>query len=393
MHCHGGTDEVGFSSDDLASHRRGYPALLDITDGGPVGALVLARNALAGDIWTRNGRYEIDYTNVIGSKVCGKGYQSLRGIMAEIHQWMFDHGYKRAIDGGVLEAREEDTKAIEAHAAKAARECDRDLFDEKLHTHDLMHKAEHEKHLADRHHAEEASAFAYAELRDRAVEAARSKAGEAPNRNTWLTVGVVAAVALSISFVLTFHDVFFLFSDELLSWSVSFAAATVIGVVIAVMILADTKSGQRSSAHIIALAGGSLVTVGFAAARLRDATTTGEYMFTIALMLFELGLIIGLKGIAMRLRKAEDEYAVKLAHEQQANALLSEATAHYETCKERVQQLDSAVKADIDYVEERHLRYFRIDDLVESMIAAGLDGYNSGIAVNRGVVLGAKRRS
>ena len=69
VHCHGGTNEVGFSSDDLASHRRGYPALLDITDGGPVGALVLARNALAGDVWTRSGRYEIDFTNVIESRV------------------------------------------------------------------------------------------------------------------------------------------------------------------------------------------------------------------------------------------------------------------------------------------------------------------------------------
>ncbi len=69
VHCHGGTDEVGFSGDDLASHRRGYPALLDITGGGPVGALVLARNALAGDIWTTKGCYELDYTNVVGSRV------------------------------------------------------------------------------------------------------------------------------------------------------------------------------------------------------------------------------------------------------------------------------------------------------------------------------------
>jgi hypothetical protein len=323
----------------------------------------------------------------------GKGYQSLRGIAAELHQGLFDHGSKRAIEGGVLEARAEDVSAIEAHAANAARECDRDLFDEKLHAHDAMHKAEHEKHVADRHQAEEAAAFAYVEMRDRAVEAAKSKAGDAPDRRTLLSIGLVAATALSISFVLTFHDVFFLFSDELLSWVVSFSAATVIGVVIAVMILTNTKSGQRSSAHIIALIAGTLIAVGFAAARLRDAATTGEYIFTLALMLFELGLVVGLEGIALRLRKAEDEYAVKLEHEQQANALLTEATDHHERCTERVQQLDLAVKADIDYVEERHLRYFRIDDLIESMIAAGLDGYNSGIAVNRGAILGAKRRS
>src|SRR4051812_30745843 len=33
VHCHGGRDSVRFSSDDRASHARGYPALVDITNG------------------------------------------------------------------------------------------------------------------------------------------------------------------------------------------------------------------------------------------------------------------------------------------------------------------------------------------------------------------------
>lgn len=55
IHNHGGTDQVAFSQVDLRSHERGYPALLDIARGQPVGALVIARNALAGDIWTPDG--------------------------------------------------------------------------------------------------------------------------------------------------------------------------------------------------------------------------------------------------------------------------------------------------------------------------------------------------
>jgi ThiF family len=51
IHCHGGLDSVRFSSDDMNSHERGYPALLDILGGPPVGALVFAKNAVAGDIW------------------------------------------------------------------------------------------------------------------------------------------------------------------------------------------------------------------------------------------------------------------------------------------------------------------------------------------------------
>jgi hypothetical protein len=56
VHCHGGVDSVGFSGDDFASHERGYPALVDIAAGLPIGALVFASNAIAGDIWLPGGR-------------------------------------------------------------------------------------------------------------------------------------------------------------------------------------------------------------------------------------------------------------------------------------------------------------------------------------------------
>ena len=51
IHNHGGYDSVNFSSDDMASHERGYPALLEIANGMPVGALVFAKKAVAGDLW------------------------------------------------------------------------------------------------------------------------------------------------------------------------------------------------------------------------------------------------------------------------------------------------------------------------------------------------------
>lgn len=68
VHCHGGRDEVAFSGDDLASHRRGYPALLDIT-GGPVGALVFAMGAVAGEIWARDGVFPLSHLTVVGPRV------------------------------------------------------------------------------------------------------------------------------------------------------------------------------------------------------------------------------------------------------------------------------------------------------------------------------------
>jgi hypothetical protein len=67
VHCHGGQDEVGFSRDDLASHARGYPALLGISRGMPVGALVFAKGAVAGDVWLGGGsRVEVKGLRVVG---------------------------------------------------------------------------------------------------------------------------------------------------------------------------------------------------------------------------------------------------------------------------------------------------------------------------------------
>jgi len=69
VHCHGGRDRVAFSKVDLASHARGYPALLDITDGIPVGALVFAENAVAGSLWTREGCFELDHLTLLGPRI------------------------------------------------------------------------------------------------------------------------------------------------------------------------------------------------------------------------------------------------------------------------------------------------------------------------------------
>lgn len=70
IHNHGGVDQVSFSRDDLASHERGYPALLDILRGNPVGGLVFARGAAAGDIWFPGPhRAELSEARIVGIDV------------------------------------------------------------------------------------------------------------------------------------------------------------------------------------------------------------------------------------------------------------------------------------------------------------------------------------
>jgi len=53
-HNHFGTTRVGFSSIDMDSHERGYPALRQIT-GQIVGGLVFTPHAAAGDLWLPDG--------------------------------------------------------------------------------------------------------------------------------------------------------------------------------------------------------------------------------------------------------------------------------------------------------------------------------------------------
>lgn len=70
VHNHGGRGSVAFSDVDLASHERGYPALLDIADGMPVGALVFAEDAVASDIWLPSGRrISLERVTVVGRTI------------------------------------------------------------------------------------------------------------------------------------------------------------------------------------------------------------------------------------------------------------------------------------------------------------------------------------
>jgi hypothetical protein len=73
VHNHGGGSSVAFSRTDLASHERGYPALLDLLGGRPAGALVVAggaHGAAAGDLWHADGtRTALHEVTVIGGNV------------------------------------------------------------------------------------------------------------------------------------------------------------------------------------------------------------------------------------------------------------------------------------------------------------------------------------
>jgi len=70
VHNHFGDYQVDFSQIDLDSHERGYPALLQIARGIPVGALVFGRRSVAADLWVSNTvRTTVDDFVVVGRTI------------------------------------------------------------------------------------------------------------------------------------------------------------------------------------------------------------------------------------------------------------------------------------------------------------------------------------
>lgn len=70
VHNHFGDYQVDFSQVDLDSHERGYPALLQISRGLPVGALVFGRKSVAVDLWvSRTDRRKVDDFVVVGRTI------------------------------------------------------------------------------------------------------------------------------------------------------------------------------------------------------------------------------------------------------------------------------------------------------------------------------------
>jgi hypothetical protein len=67
VHNHSTDRTVGFSRIDLDSHERGYPALLQISRGVPVGALVVGLRSMEADVWLPDGiRLSLDSAIVVG---------------------------------------------------------------------------------------------------------------------------------------------------------------------------------------------------------------------------------------------------------------------------------------------------------------------------------------
>jgi hypothetical protein len=266
-----------------------------------------------------------------------------------------------------------------------------------------MREAEYENHLERRKVAEEAEMNAAAAVREGekrvAGVVAAAEPPAPPDATVWWIVGALCAVSIGVSVVLTLQETFFASLDPVISWYVSFITGIVIGLAVVLLILADDDTNHASSKNRLGLASASLIGVAFGGARLRDAVEFNDYFFAATLGLLEMGIAVGLFGIAgSRRRKlvkhsAElSAHAAKAEQESRERALLAANVAEFERRRRRTQELDEAVKGHILYCEERAERSLHIDEAVESAVTTAAAGYEAGIAANRAYVLGAHGR-
>ena len=317
-----------------------------------------------------------------------RGQEEMVGVILKMQKDLFEHGKQRALKRGALEPHDEDVQTLESHASAIARESHRDVYDPTQHIHDQLLDDEYKKKLADRAEAEQAEKYATAALRECEEKAWQAQSGTAPAEHS-LALPIAAVIAIMVTVAPTLHDFVFVMIDEFMSWMFSLISGLFLGLLITLMILGDVDaSGRRTATNWIGLSAGIFMSLALGALRVKGATNTGDYIFAAAMTVLELGIVIGLEGIAKSRRAARQDWTASKAVADQVKARLELAQTNLERCKDRVGELNDAINGHINYVEEREVRYLRIDEIEATALKAVRDGYQAGIAENRGRVLG-----
>jgi hypothetical protein len=203
-----------------------------------------------------------------------------------------------------------------------------------------------------------------------------------------------AVVVIIIATAPTLHDFIFITmeSDEL-NWLASAVSAGFLGVFITWGILGHTATaGKRTVANWGGLIAGIVVGLGLGLLRLAHAEGWGEILFALALTIVDLGIVLLLEFTASSKRAAQQEYETENAASTTAKAKLDMARAKLTRCKEQIAKLVASIDKHIEYVELRSVRRYNIEDIKAAAIKSARNGYQAGIAENRGRVRGAKEK-
>jgi hypothetical protein len=311
-------------------------------------------------------------------------------VVLKMHLSLFEHGRERPRNSGTLEPKLQDQAELTAHAEAMARELASELVDPAIFLHDKLRQDEFDRDKKEREELAQDIFHARADIRSREEELARIQSSEQkPSSPTLLMYA--AGIVLAITVAPTLHDfIFFTLPDDLLRWFLSLASSAVIGLFIAIAILGDIDStGKRTTANWLGLVGGFLIFIGLGILRIASATSWGEILFAIAMTIVELGIIGMLEWRAAALRSAYQDYAVKRVELDSKTAFLEAARTHHARLQELLDNCQKAITDYITQVEKKAICHLNIEAIVNSAKKSVLDGYNAGIAENRGRQSGA----
>jgi hypothetical protein len=312
---------------------------------------------------------------------------SMGGSILTIYTGIFNLGRNRALQSGTTEPLPEDIAALENHARATARETFREKYDPNKFAHDRMAEVEYQKLIIDRKAAEFAEAEAAANARNTHDRLAHTpKAGDKPVMR--MSLVIFAALVITLTVAPTLHDfIFRTVDDDLLAHFFSFLSAACVGALISWAIL----SGRRTTWRWAGLLAGIVMGVGLGIVRLSAAEGATEVLFGIGLIVVEVSVVLLLEWYALGLRASEDEWKARQDIELVAIATLDATRSEHSRRLERLQKINDAIAGKISQVEDRHHRN-DVARLEASLIKAALDGYNAGIAENRGHVIGVTGR-
>jgi hypothetical protein len=306
---------------------------------------------------------------------------------------LFEHGRRRARECGAVEPQEHDIRALGNHAEAAARETYEERYDPNSNPHDAAREAEHVKVMKGRSKLEEALEFAVAVVREAENALSRKHAaGSQPTPHPALVA--VAAVVIALTMAPTLADRFLsLLSDDILRVVGAGVLGLVLGGLLTGFILfGHGTRGERPTVSYLACGAGLLLAAAFGGIRLAGATDFSEVLFAIFLTVMESAVVILLEVKASSLRQELKAWNERKEPEDLALRERDSAKQERDRIKSLVDDTNRKIEEHIRYVGSRKPRFATVEDAIAAAVKQVTDGYFSGIAENRGFLMGANRR-
>jgi hypothetical protein len=328
-------------------------------------------------------------TSAIDMQSIDSKFQSLLKSLLPVDE-LYEKGRERARLSCTDTRLPEDIQVLEDFARAAALDIHTAPYDPAKNEQDQLREDRYNKQLKGREQVEKALMdVAMPKVREQEAKmAAKKKNITKPKLSQVISIAAVLVIALSVA--PTLHDrLFFDLEDPLLAWAVSIIGAGFVATLITWSLVgAIDATGKRSVTNTGGLVAGIGISIGTGVLRLTDAQNSSEYIFAVALTLVEIFTVAFLEWHAIGLRSNYSEWK---AYEEEMTTATAELEVAQTDMNRRQQELavvDQGLNNHIAHVEERWIRHNKVADLELLAVKTIIDGYDQGIAENKGRRLG-----